>query len=319
MASVPCLREDGLVGIKIPASEPHFEHPAQLPMGKLRDATSTLLRAEQIWQEYMARTPARLEAIKDHQEHAVVTVVRLAAPPPTEALSALLRSCVSDGRSALDNLVTRLAQDHGATSQQLKRAAFLVATTEAEWNRDRKSRLVALPEEMVARIRRVQPFTSSEPPAPPHPLAMLHELWLADKHRGSFSAGIGFSPRGRSFQLGTLKMTVDKERLGDVHKAMSDVDRMVDLDLAPIVDGTRLVVSRVPAQVSLDAVEVESINVRVTLGAVGPGVRITDSVIALMKNALRYARETVRYVVGGIDAPPVVFPAGLIERYDDSV
>jgi len=75
----------------------------------------------------------------------------------------------------------------------------------------------------------------------------------------------------------------------------------------------------VPAQVSLDAVEVESINVRVTLGAVGPGVRITDSVIALMKNALRYARETVRYVVGGIDAPPVVFPAGLIERYDDSV
>ena len=147
------------MAIKIPAAEPQFDHPAQLPIRKLRDATATLLRAERIWQDYMARTPARLETVKDHEQHAIVTVVKLDAPLPTDELNALLRNCVNDGRSALDNLIARLAQDHGASEKQLRLAAFPVAWSEPEWNKNR-TRLGALPDEKVARVRNVQPFTS---------------------------------------------------------------------------------------------------------------------------------------------------------------
>ena len=147
---------------------------------------------------------------------------------------------------------------------------------------------------------------------------MLHDLWLADKHRGSFSVGIGLSQQGGQSHLGTLKMTVDQEHLDRILKGAVDVDRAVDLDLGPIIDGTRLLVTRVPEEVSLDVVEVESMQAQVTLGLVGPGVSITDSAIAMLKNALRFARETVRYVVGGVDSVPVVFPPGFIERYDES-
>ncbi len=305
------------MGIKVPGPEPHFEHPAQLTIGKLRDADATLLRAEQIWQGYLASTSRRLEPIKDEAEHAVVTVVRLGAPAPIEELTALLRTCVNDGRSALDNLIDRLALDHGATDQQVKQAAFVVAKTEQEWNKSRRARLGALPAETVDRIRDIQPFASTEPPGPSHPLAVLHDLWLADKHRTSFSAGIGFSPQGRSFHLGTLKMTVPNAHRDKITASSSDVDQVVDLDVGPIVDGTRLVITRLPEEVDLKDVEVESVNATFTLGIVGPGVRITDSAIALLRNALRFARESVRYIVGGLDTPPVAFTPGLIQRYDE--
>ena len=94
-----------------------------------------------------------------------------------------------------------------------------------------------------------------------------------------------------------------------------DVDKMIDLDLGPITDGTRVMVHRLPDEVSLDAVVVESVHVEVTLGLIGPGVSISDSAVALLKNALRYARETARYIAGITDSAPVVFPPGLIELH----
>jgi len=306
------------MAIKVPAAQPQFDHPAQLPITKLRDATKTLLRAQQIWLEYVARTPARLEVIKDHDQHAIVTVVRLETPHPTDELNVPLRNCVHDGRSALDNLILQLARKNNATEQQLRQGAFLVANSETQWNRAWRERLGGLPAETVTRVRNVQPFLSAEHPGPPHPLGMLHDLWNADKHRDGFSAAVGLSPRALGSTIGTLRMSIGPEEFERVRDAWSDVDRAMDVDLGPILDGTRLLTVRLPEDVSLDALEAAAVNAPVTLALIGPGVSITDSAIASLGNALRYAREVVRYVANIVDAVPVAFPPGIIERSDAS-
>ena len=304
------------MAIKIPAAQPQYDHPAQLPIRKLRDVTQTLRRADQIWQSYVARMPARLEVIKDHDQHAIVTVVRLDTPPPIDELNVPLRNCVHDGRSALDNLIQQLARKNNATEQQLRRVAFLVADSESQWNRARRERLGGLSAETVTRVRNIQPFVSPELPGPRHPLAMLHDLWNADKHGDGFSAAVGLSPRALGSTIGTLRMTIEPEQFERVREAWSDVDRAMDVDLGPILDGTRLLTVRLPEVVSLDALEAASVNAPVTLALVGAGVSITDSAIASLGNALRSARDAVRYVADVVDAVPVAFPPGIIERSD---
>jgi hypothetical protein len=305
------------MAIKVPAEQPHYEHPAQLPIRKLRDATQTLRRVDEIWQSWAARTPARLEMIKDGDQHSIVTVVRLDTPPPIDELNVPLRNCVHDGRSALDNLMLQLARRNNATEKQLRRVAFLVADSESEWNRSWREALGGLSVETVTRVRNVQPFSLPEHSGPRHPLAMLHDLWNADKHRDGFTAAVGLSPRARGSILGTLRLKVEPEHVDEMREALSDVDRMMDVDLGPIVDGTRLLTVKLPEGVSLDALEYASMNAPVTLALVGPGVSITDSAIASLANALRYARDAVRYVADIVDAVPVAFPPGIIERSDE--
>lgn len=302
------------MAIKMPDPNPQYAHSTQLPIEKLRNASAVLLSAEEVWQVYTASTSLRYETVKDHEQHAVLIIVRLDSPPPIDELNALLRICINEGRSALDNLATYLARAHGATDEQLRRTSFPVANTDAEWKKSNWARLGLLPDDTRDRVRNVQPFTSPEQLGPSHPLTLLHELWNADKHRDSFSAAVAFSPPAGQSRLPTLEMTINNndhlDTLGDYAR---EVDRNVDLDFGPIQDGTQLLLARLPEDVGLDQVTVESVNVQLTMGLIGPGISIPDSAIALFENALRYAREAVRYVAGGRDALPVVFPPGLVE------
>lgn len=257
----------------------------------------------------------RFETVKDRDRHTVATVVRLKPSLPTQALNRHLRACVNDGRSALDNLITRLAQDHGATSDQLRRTAFPVATTPREWKDASRRDLGPLPDAIVARVRTVQPFISTEPSAPPHPLTMLRELWNADKHRFSFSAVLGFSPQAGRSQLASFTATVETERIDTFVQHIRDVEGAFQLDMGPIHDGKRQLTMRLPEWMDLDHVEIEPADVQVTMGVVAPGVSITDPAVVMLENALRYARETVRYITGGLETPPDAFPPGLIARH----
>ena len=302
------------MAIKVPSEEPQYAHPAQLPIRKLRDATQTLRRVDEIWQGWAALGPARLDIIKDGDQHSIVTVVRLDAPPPIDELNVPLRNCVHDGRSALDNLILQLARKNNATEKQLLRVAFLVADSESQWNKSSREALAGLSAETVNRVRNVQPFSSPEHSGPRHPLAMLHDLWNADKHRDGFTAAVGLSPSARGSIIGTLRIKIEPEHVDKMSQALSDVDRMMDVDLGPILDGTRLLTVRLPEDVSLDALEAASVNAPVTLALVGPGVSITDSAIASLANALRYARDAVRYVSGVVDVVPVAFPPGIVQR-----
>lgn len=302
------------MGIKIPSPEPQFHHPAQLPLMKLREATSGLHQAEEIWRGYMARRPLRLEMVKDNDQHTIEIIVRLDTPLPAEDLSRLLRNCVNGGRSALDNLITRLARDRGATEKQLKQVAFPVVATEAAWKNDRWGTRLGMLSDVVVRVRRVQPLASREAPGPAHPLVVLHELWNADKHRGSFGAAIGLSPQAGETNLFNMSVTVATEHVGSLGKHLSDVDSVIDLDLGPIEDGTRLMTIRLPKGVNPDDVTIEPADVPFTMGLVGPAVSITDSAIAVLGNALRYARDTVRFVSGISDELPKEYPPGLIMR-----
>lgn len=303
------------MAIELPDPAAQEGHPAQLPIRKLRDASMSLLDIERIWQNYVAGASMRFETVKDRDRHTLTTVVRLETPLPTHELNRHLRSCVNDGRSALDNLITRLAHDHGATSEQLRKTAFPVAMTPREWKNALRRDLGPLPEAIVARVSNVQPFASKEPSAPPHPLTLLKELWNADKHRFSFSAVLGFSPQAGQSQLASFNATVETEHLDSFLQHVRDVDTAFQLDLGPIHDGKRQLVMRLPEWMDLDQLEFEPADVRVTMGLSAPGVSITDPAIVMLKNALRYARESVRYITGGLESPPQAFPPGLVERH----
>lgn len=302
------------MSIRFPDAEPVYTHAAQLPIQKLRDATKTLLEAERIWQKYIAGSDLRLETGKDLEQHALTTTVRLGVPPPTEELSALLRTSVNDGRSALDNLITSLARDHGGNEKQVRNVAFPVLMTASAWEKHRwDHRLSLLPKDTVARLKSVQPFISAsdDMSGPPHPLAILHELWNADKHRGSFSAAIGLSPAAGTSELGSFNFPLAKEHRGTFEESI-DVDQMLELNYGPVVDGFTLLVMRVPKGVKLEDVSPISMSAEFTLGIIGPRVSIADSAIGLLDNALRYSHDTVRFITGGVDAVPVDYPSGLV-------
>lgn len=301
------------MAIKMPSSEPDSQHPAQLSITKLRQASEQIDEVENLWQDYMRRETWQFEIAKDEMQHALVLVVRLSSPLPTEALNGLLRSSVNSGRSALDNLITSLARDNVTTEKELRLLAFPITQSGEEWKKGRwDSKLRSLTDEGLARVKRVQPFCSISEPGLGHPLQILHELWNADKHRNSFSAAIGLSPRAAQVELLEMQFDTAVEHLEDVKEHLSDIDATMDLNLGPIGNGTHLITIRVPKDVNLDQVDIRPRDATFTLGLIGPGVSITHSGIAVLRNALRYARETVRFVSGISDQLPHQYPPGFV-------
>lgn len=303
-----------IMGIKLPAY-PRPGDSSLLPRVKLQTARQTLERADGVWSGFVRRSSGTLRLARDIDRHAIAVEVSLDGAAPLQELTMLVRSCVHDCRSALDNLIAGLAREQGVSGRQLRQVAFLVAETEVLWDRDVKRRLAGLPNEVVARARSLQPFsTLVEVPGPVHPLLMLHQLWNADKHQDGYECMLSLSPQAGVTRPLTLAIRNLDPRRADELMREFDVDRDMDVVMAPIVDGTRLWEFRVPTRVRLDDVDAQPQPAQFTLGLNGPGVSVSDPVVAVLRNAHRFVEEAVSYILGESTQVPEAFPPGVIDR-----
>lgn len=128
--------------------------------------------AEQKFRQAMRHRAAIVEAITDWQAKATMRVtaglvddgyafeVRTRVEPPLNLnrQAHLLGDFVHNLRSSLNHLVMDLARDAGAEEREIARLEYPNAKTEREWRKARR-KLAAIPDHIVERIRRLQPFT----------------------------------------------------------------------------------------------------------------------------------------------------------------
>lgn len=120
--------------------------------------------------------------------------------PPFEQWALIFGDAVHHLRAMLDNLVHYIAEQEGATPQQLGAVQFPIVSDPAKWANNR-SRIEMLPERVRATIEAVQPFQRPEPERASDGLAILAGLNNADKHRIILVSLIQPQTIGHSFSV----------------------------------------------------------------------------------------------------------------------
>jgi len=114
-------------------------------------------------------------------------LLRAALPsePPIDDWALRYGDAVHNYRSALDGLAWEVAHLDGARphSNAASKLYFPMAKTESRWDELARTTLASVPDDVLARIRSVQPFMASDPRA--FALPLLHKLDLDDKHRAA--------------------------------------------------------------------------------------------------------------------------------------
>lgn len=221
---------------------------------------------------------------------------------------------MADGRSALDNAVHAIGVREELSEAQAKKNAFPILSKSTRWA-DGRRRLEGLPADVVDRVERVQPYHQSDDRLPPHPLEVLRELSNADKHQAGFAVGLSPSIVGERL-LGELDFDLPGEAAADLARPLTapDVDQMIDRSLNHVHDGAVVVRIRIPGLASAERHKAGSLDLPLMLNATLRDGVPAHPVIPTMRNALRFARETIRYITGGTDHVPVAFPSGMLHR-----
>ncbi len=150
-----------------------------------------LVRARQLVSELMdridvdAHTRPRLLIAEISADQLEVTF-HAPAPQrfPIEEWSLLLGDAFHNYRSALDALAWEMAHLDGGspTDAMSRRIYFPIFVAEDDWHAAASSHLSTVPPDILARFESVQPF--QVPPAEDGIAVLLHEMDVADKHRG---------------------------------------------------------------------------------------------------------------------------------------
>ncbi|WP_419703218.1 hypothetical protein [Promicromonospora sp. NFX87] len=291
-----------------PASTPPLAGLVQRPIRKLRDADAALTLVSEAWDTFRASTSAVFEPRIELDAGAVEYVARIPVAPPVEEFEERLRAVVEDTRSALDNAVHAIGTAQGVSQKAAKNIAFPILSDRAEWAKARRGRLNEVSEDVVGRIEQVQPYHQSDDRFPPHPLEVLREFSNADKHRAGFAVELSPSVVTERL-LSEINLVIPSQTAADVPQSLTpeDVSRMVDLDLDHVVDGAVVVRVRVPGLASAEHLEIGPLDLPLMLNATLHDGAPSHPVIPTMRNALRFARETIRYVTGGTTDVPVPF------------
>lgn len=170
---------------------PTFE--ALLPIRRrLARARQINAQIEQICTQYIAGNPARLKNRDGGNDQTEVVLELTHEPPPV--LAYMAGESVHNVRAALDNLVALLAEHANGGPLQVEAARqalkFPISRSREKFDDavgGKRSPLVGIDEELIARIRDVQPFEhyafSGTPlPSRMHVLARLQALSNRDKH-----------------------------------------------------------------------------------------------------------------------------------------
>jgi hypothetical protein len=291
-------------------------HPAAPAIGKLRTASKKLGELSAQWNEFRAVVRVGFEPRYDAASHTVSYFAHVAPQPPLEDYAVSLRGVVADARSALDNMVYDLGVVHGVRAKDLGRNAFpALGTRDAnDWARRRGEALTGLPADVVRRVQDVQPFMMVPQTGVPHPLEVLNRLSNDDKHRWGIE--LGLVPH----VAGTHRLvTADFALPAEVAKAMlqrpltpDDVDAVIDFDPNPVVGHRPVLALHLPDEVDIEGIKLTPLDLPLSLAIVSLTDAANLPVFPVLGNALRWAREAVRYVTGVTDAPPVPFEPGLI-------
>ena len=291
-------------------------HPTVRAINKLRHASAVLSELSGRWNAFRAGVQVSFDPTYDAETDTIQYFAHVVPVPPFDDYEAPVRNVVGEARSALDNLVYDLGVLHGANPKQLGKNAFPVIDSgePAAWAGRGPAKLAGIPPDVASRIRDVQPFMARQFPVAVHPLTLLARLSNDDKHRWGIEIGLVPSV------VGTHKLTTMKFELPrDVAKALTDrtmspdeVDAMLHFDPNPVVEDRPVAALRLPAGVEFSAVTLAPLDLPLSLAVVSLSEEAPQPVFPALSNALRWARETVRYVAGGAESPPAPFGPGVL-------
>ena len=286
------------------------DHPTWRPIQKIRAAQAAIGRLDQEWRGHVDAGLIQVEEHRDQDEGAIWFVLRIPDPDAVTALESHLRICVSDGRSALSNLVHELARREGASDADLRVSDFPITSTGTNWKKVVASRLKRLPPDVVERIAAVQPWKQPLPEPRLHPLQVLSELNNADKHRDGLWIAPELGSEEEVHQVAEVRYAVPVERHEEELIRLNRPDDVAHLNPHPLADGEIVMRLHFP-----DWIDVKS---DVTIGNLALQVHPTlmspyaspdhYPLLRELSEALEYARTTIRYIGGIQDDPPMPQP-----------
>lgn len=258
----------------------------------------------------------QLEEHRDQEEGAIWFVLRLPDPDAVTRLESHLRICVSDGRSALSNLVHELARREGASRADLRASDFPITSTETNWKKAAASRLKRLPVHVVERIAAVQPWKQQLPAPRLHPLQVLSELNNADKHRDGLWIAPELGSDEQVHQVGEVRYTIPVERHKEELGRLERPDDVAHLNPHPLADGEIVMRLNFPDWVDVRSdVAIGNLALQMHPTLIAPDASPDHyPLLRELSEALEYVRTTIRYVGGIQDDPPTPKPrASLFE------
>jgi hypothetical protein len=179
----------------------------------------------------------------------------LPAEPPIDDWALRYGDAVHNFRSALDGLAWEVAHLDGARPRRnaSRKLYFPMARTESRWDELVHTTLASIPNDVLERIRSVQPFMASDPRA--FALPLLHELDLDDKHR----AALRIHLTARDRQALTLMMRFQPGHL-------IEGDPIVEDGYEFLADGLEvhngLKIARLRAHVPFEDVSIQALPMR---------------------------------------------------------
>lgn len=166
----------------------------QLKFNRARQLASELDSRIGVWS---GSVPRGLTAVIAEDRLSVAFCARLPYPAPVYEWSLILADVLHNYRSALDALAWEMAHlDGGAPSpKNARRIYFPITTSREEWLKQARGPLASIPEDILERLHSVQPYMSL--PIEEGIFIHLHELDIADKHKGLIRTAVGARDKSR--------------------------------------------------------------------------------------------------------------------------
>lgn len=307
------VADTGAVEI-MPSTPSLRNHPTWIATQKVRAAQHTLVELSDAWSGHLAARHVTLDEQRDRSEGTLSFVVRIPDPGAVAGLEILLRSCVSDGRSALSNLVHALARQAGASSAELLSSDFPIVSVERDWKRALARKLKGLPEDVVDRIKHVQPWSQSLSGPRWHPLTALQELNNADKHREGLWIAPELGSDRQVHLVSEVRYEIPAGRSTEEAERLSDPDSVIDVNPHPLQDGETVLRMRFPEWVDVKhGVDLGKTELPMKLTLMAPGGS-PDGYPLLweLAEALEFTRSTIRYVAGLAAQAPTPKPRTVV-------
>ncbi|WP_299521128.1 hypothetical protein, partial [uncultured Serinicoccus sp.] len=199
----------------------------------------------------------------------------------------------------LDNAIYGMGVEAGLADSALRNLAFPIITSSASWaKKGKRDKLAGLPEDVVARVERVQPFSTLDP----LPLTYLADLVNSDKHRAGFTLELVPLLPDRESKIWDLETEMHP---ADAEQAIAalNADEQVSIDLGPIWDRKVVARMRLPSGTG-PQVRVKNVNFPVTLAVEAGRETRSLPVVPTMERVFDYVTSAVRYIVGDDAHPP---------------
>ena len=126
--------------------------------------------------------------------------IKVTTMPPTTEWALCVGDCIHQLRSALDACIWEFAIQNGIPDGA-RRIQFPISTDAEKWEATAADRLRGVADDIVERVRIVQPFNRPEEERPNDALLLLQAASNADKHQASVRANAVLHRAGHNMQV----------------------------------------------------------------------------------------------------------------------